>query len=401
MGTLPIVVAGAGIAGLSAALAFAARGFSVEVFERAPVLEEVGAGVQLSPNATRLLARLDVLGRLRGTAVRPHAIQMKKASSLRTIARLPLGEDAEDRWKAPYLVVHRAVLQAALVARVKEMPAINVTMDASVRGLQAHAQGVGVTVERPGGPATVDATLLVAADGVWSNLRGLLGETRASRFTGHIAWRTVLDTEAAADVAAEILPPDTVTAFLSPRFHLVAYPLHGGRMNLVAVTRGVAREQGWQRSGEPAALLEAMAEAAGPLTRLAARTQWTTWPIHETAGRGPWTKDGRVALIGDAAHAMTPFAAQGAAMAIEDAYVLAKTVGRHRDDLDRALKAYEALRRPRIASVARRAAFNGFVWHAAGPLAFGRDIVLRLRRPAGLAADFDWLYGWDPDADRA
>lgn len=396
-----VVVAGAGIAGLTAALAFAARGFSVQLYERAPALEEVGAGLQLSPNATRILRRLGVLDALVPAAVEPEAILLKRASSLATLARVPLGPAAERRWGAPYLVAHRADLQSALLARVARDPDIRLVLGAAVRDVACHARGVTVSLDHGGAVKEVGCRLLVAADGVWSELARRIRPPAACRFTGYTAWRAMLPAGGAADRAlAGIRPADAVAAFLHRDFHLVAYPVRAGAAtNLVAVTRGAQLSSQWANRMETAPLLAALAGAAEPLRRaVAAAGPWTAWPLFESDWRQPWTEPGGLALIGDAAHAMTPFAAQGAAMAIEDAALLAALVAESPDAVAPALARFEALRRPRLRRVVGRGAFNRFTWHAAGPIALGRDLVLRAMPAARLAADLDWLYGDDATA---
>ena len=328
-----IAIAGAGIAGLTAALCFARRGMTVDLFERAPELQEVGAGIQLSPNATRILAPLGVLDRLMPAAVVPEAISIRDGASLRELARMPLGADAETRWHAPYLVVHRADLQSALVAAVRHEPLIRLVTGATVRDAAFHSRGVTISYDRNGAIGETAAMLLVGADGVWSTVRAFGGPDRADRFSGFVAWRSTLHE---GSVAAEALAP--------------------------------------------------LADEAAP---------WTVWPIHTVDARRPWTAPGGLALIGDAAHAMTPFAAQGAAMAIEDAIVLANLVAASPDDLPAALAHYEALRRPRIKNVAARGRFNHFVWHAWGPVALGRDMVLKVLPGTVLTNQIGRHYGYD------
>lgn len=395
-----IVIAGGGIAGLTAALAFAARGFPVRLFERADRLQEVGAGLQLSPNATRLLARLDVLAHLRPVAVAPEAVVLRRASSLAEIARVPLGEAAEARWGAPYLVVHRADLHGALAARVAREPDIAVTTGATVRDAAFHPMGLTASIDVGGKIREVGGLLLVGADGVWSALRPRLGGVDESRFTGRIAWRTTLRADDPAMLAlGGAIGRSVVTTFLHPQAHLVAYPVRSGAaINLVAITHGTSPGEGWSAGLSSGPLLAALDGAAKPLLDLVRDAgKWTAWPLHTVDPHGAWIQAAGSALIGDAAHAMTPFAAQGAAAAIEDAYVLAATVSASPDDLAGALARYDRIRRPRILRAARRAAFNQFAWHAAGPVALVRDAVLRRRSGASLAADLDWLYGWDAD----
>lgn len=394
-----ILIAGAGVAGLTAALAFAGRGFSVCIFERAPELVEVGAGLQLSPNATRLLDRLGLGDALREVAVRPEAIVLRRAGSGREIARVPLGEGARQRWGADYLVIHRADLQAVLRDAVIAHPSIRLELGHAVEAVHDAPGGVAIDLQSGAGGGTAEGLLLVGADGVWSRLRSGMGGA-PSRPAGLTAWRTVIphDAPGAADLEANV-----VTAFLDAGFHLVAYPVRGGReLNLVAIAPDpagqVAPPDGqWATAADPARLREVLSDA-GPLLRSVARaaTRWTAWPLIEVAGDASWRK-GRLVLIGDAAHAMTPHAAQGAGMAIEDAWMLAARVADAGGDLASALARFEAERRPRVERARRRGRFNRFVWHASGPIALGRDLVLGLRPPASVAADFDWLYGWTPD----
>ncbi len=394
-----VLIAGAGIAGLAAAIAFAQRGHPVRVFEKAPELEEVGAGLQLSPNATRILDRLGVLELIRPASVRPEAIVLRDAYGLKEIARVPLGQFAEKRWGSPYLTVHRADLQSALALRARREARIRLTTGACVRNLAFQSSGVTLSIEKGGKNLEASGDLVVAADGVWSTLRGDAG--RRQSFTGLTAWRTTIRRGQPHPFSEGLIAGDVVTAFLHPRFHVVAYPIRGGAaVNIVAITRGARLAPSWSQKADRGELVQALSLAPG-MAKLAGNAgSWTKWPLHAVDPSGPWTSSRGLALIGDAAHAMTPFAAQGAAMAIEDAAVLAGLVDRHGDDIASALSTYEKERKPRVTRVARRGAFNRFTWHAAGPIAIGRDLVLAMRSPERLAADFDWLYGWDDETAR-
>lgn len=389
-----VVVAGAGIAGLTAALAFAAQGFNVSVYERADTLEEAGAGLQLSPNATRILDRLGVTARLDGKAVAPQAILLKDAASLRPLGRVPLGRKAEARWGAAYLVVHRADLQGALAEVVGETPSIRLMMGESVD--DAAFQGEAVAV-RLSSRAQIGCGLLVAADGVWSRLRRLASDGQ-SRFSGHVAHRAVVR---AGDVPEGILSSknDSVCALLAPGFHLVAYPVQGGsQVNLVAVTRGRDLGRRWTSEADMTALVSAMAGASPRLRMLVSvAAPWRTWPLHTVGSLRRWHHPGGMALIGDAAHALTPYAAQGAAMAIEDAALLAVLHARGRERAAM-LQRFETLRKPRLKRVAARGRFNRFAWHAGGLVARARNLALHFRSEERLLADLDWLYGYDVEA---
>lgn len=395
-----IVIAGAGIAGLTAAIAFSTRGFPVTLLEQAKQLEAAGAGLQLSPNATRILRRVGVLDRLLADAIRPEAVVLKDARSLRELARVPLGEAGESRWGAPYLVAHRADLQAALMATAANRPDVELVTGARVTGIAADPQSVTATVEIEGETTHVTGGLVVGADGVWSSVRAELARTAgfaASRFSGELAWRATIPAESAAgQVFVQIGATDCVTTFLHPGFHMVAYPVSkGSAFNLAAFTKGERIAEDWSGHADPAILAGAMRGTAATLSRLVAlASPWTAFPIH-TVAQSRWTMPEGIALIGDAAHAMTPFAAQGAAMGIEDAAMLADLVGDFPGDPRQSLTIWENLRRPRVERVLKRGALNRLAWHAWGPVAIARNLVLAARPAEKLAADLDWLYGWE------
>ena len=396
-----ILIAGAGIAGLCAALAFARRGAQVRIFDRAEKLEEVGAGLQLSPNATRLLARLGVLDELLESAVEPEAIVLRRADSLREIGRVPLGQAARTRWGAPYLVSHRADLQRALLNAVARHPDIELSTGIPVRDIDLEGDMPTLTVGAEAAELAIRGNLIVGADGVWSTIRALSGKTGESRFVGLLAWRRTIPVDAPVAQSLRAACGDrNVTAFLHPGFHMVAYPVKAGAaINLAAFTpTRTEMAPGWGGTGNRRVLEMAMSRTAPPLAALANDGgEWMAWPIHVADLDAPWSAPAGLALIGAAAPAMTPFAAQGAAMAIEDAETLAACVTGQRDDLTGALREWTVARRRRVLKVARRGALNHFAWHAWGPAAVARDMMLKARSPQSLMADMDWLYGWDAD----
>lgn len=389
-----VAIAGAGIAGLTAALSFARKGWTASVYERAELLEEIGAGIQLSPNATRILGRLGVLEHLREQAVRPDSVVLLQASTLAEVARVPLGVAAEHRWGAPYLTAHRADLQAALLAEVDHHDAISIHFGHAAKDFSVGP--AALVVERDKTQVDADADLVVAADGVWSAIRALGGTKGQSRFVGQLAWRRTIQ-RAEAEAIDPQLGLSVVSAFLHPDFHLIAYPVRGGdEVNLAAFTPFRKEiDASWKVTPDIAVLRQAMQGTAPALRKLVSEGDgWTAWPIHVADLDGAWIDPGGMAMIGDAAHAMTPFAAQGAAMAIEDAWTLAEAISRP-GPVSSSLTAWNIDRRKRVLRVARRGALNEFAWHAKGPVAAARNMVLRMRGPQRLAADLDWLYGYE------
>jgi salicylate hydroxylase len=392
-----IFVAGAGIGGLTASLALAAKGFRVVVLEKAERLEEAGAGLQLSPNASRILIDLGLQPRLAPRAVTPDAISIMSARSGGEIARLPLGEDASSRAGVPYWVVHRADLQAALQAEVNDHPDIELRLGCQFEDAVTHAKGLTV-VQRGGMTRRQELGLaLVGADGIWSTVRQHLFPDVQPQFSGLIAWRGTLD---ATQLPREYTS-SRIQLWMGPDAHLVAYPISGARqINVVAVVPGTWNRPGWSAPGDVADIKNAFASSRWPgnaRMMIGAVDEWRKWALFTVPDGGEWT-DGAIALLGDAAHAMLPFAAQGAGMAIEDAAVLAKCLGDSQSEsgptIAAALKRYARERRPRVSRVQRAARQAGRIYHLTGPAAFARDLAIRAMGPTRMLARQNWIYDW-------
>jgi salicylate hydroxylase len=385
-----IIVAGAGIGGLTAALALARQQFRVIVLERSEQLEEVGAGIQLSPNASRILIELGVDKHLEQSVVVPDDISVTGGG--REVVRIPIGGNAAFRYGAPYWVVHRADLQAALLARLREVPDIALMLGTQLEDFAVHAKGVTAVTRRGTARLNEQAKALIGADGVWSTVRSRAFGEAQPQFSGYVAWRGTVATSA---LPREFTAP-RVRLWLGRDAHLVAYPLRGGqRINVVAIGAGEWNRPGWSEVGDPreiARLFEASRWPPAARWLIGAVEEWRRWALFEVA-TSEWTK-GPVALLGDAAHAMLPFAAQGAAMAIEDAAVLAQCLAQEPADIDAALVHYAAKRRPRIARMRRAAQQNGRIYHLGGPMAFARNATMRLLGSSRLMARQDWIYDW-------
>ena len=392
-----IVVAGAGIGGLTAALALAAKGFRVVVLEKAERLEEAGAGLQLSPNASRVLIDLGLQPRLASRAVTPDAISIVSARSGGELVRLPLGEAATFRAGAPYWVVHRADLQSALEAQVNDNPDIELRLGCQFEDVVTHAKGLTVGQRNGITRHQERALALIGADGIWSTVRHQLFPQVQPQFAGLIAWRgTIEATQLPREYASR-----RVQLWMGSNAHLIAYPISGGRqINIVAIVPGTWNRPGWSAPGDALEIKNAFAPSDWPgpaRMTIGVVDGWRKWALFTVPDGGAWT-DGAMALLGDAAHAMLPFAAQGAAMAIEDAAVLAKCLGESQGEnaaaIAAALQRYAGLRRSRVMQMQRTARRNGRIYHLGGAAALARDLVIRAMGAQRMLARQDWIYEW-------
>ncbi len=332
---------------MTASLTLAGKGFRVVLLEKAERLEETGAGLQLSPNASRILIELGLAPRLAARAVTPDSISLMSARSGREVTRLPLGDAATARAGAPYWVVHRADLQAALQAEVSEHPDIELRLGCQFEDAVTHAKGLTI-VQRSGTTRQQDLALaLIGADGIWSTVRQHLFPELQPQFSGLIAWRGTLDSRQ--------LPREytsgRVQLWMGPNAHLVAYPISGARqINIVAVVPGTWNRPGWSAPGE-------------------------IGEIKNAFGSSRW------------------------AMAIEDAAVLAKCLGEAAGDnaamgVPAALKRYAKLRRPRVNRVQRAAERAGMIYHLTGPMALARDLAIKTMGANRVLAQQRWIYDW-------
>lgn len=389
-----VLVAGGGIGGLAAALALSRRGHRVDVLEQAAAFGDIGAGVQLGPNVTRRLQALGLDKALAGIAARPDALVVRSAASNAELARLALGSATQRRYGAPYLCVHRADLHAVLLKAVRARHS-GVTLSTNARVADTVTSDELVCASSADARAW-EGDALVGADGLWSTLRQqVVAHDSAPRATGHTAWRGLV---AQSRLPAALRNRARVDVWLGARLHALAYPVRGGNVLNVVVVAESAVPAGDARDWDQASSLAALQQAAGHTgaalqALLEAVPAWRAWTL---ADRAPLTSAdgmarGRIALLGDAAHPMLPYLAQGAGMAIEDAVALAEALGRGGpDDVPEAFARYAAARWQRNAQVQARARRNGAIFHASGPVRLGRDMAMRVLGARLL--DQPWLY---------
>ena len=387
----PIIVAGAGVGGLSAALALARAGRYAIVLERAPALAEFGAGLQLGPNATRRLANWGALDRLKDLAPAPQGVDIRSARNGSVLASLPVG-DAERRWGAPYLVAHRADLLTALADAAARNPRIEVRLGCSMEGWRAGIDGVTIHVE---GRPDLSGAALIGADGLRSRVREGLGLTTPDgpRYSGRTSWRALIPASA---VPAELLQARG-SLWLGPGAHLVLYPLRNASvLNAVAIVQDewtdLDAPDFWSSHGDAAFLasrFQGWTREARELIGVA--PEWRRWPLYTRAPVERWSV-GRVTVLGDAAHAMAPFLAQGAAQAIEDADALGLAFAASPKDEAAALDAYQRARVARANRIQAASFRQGRIYHLSGPAAFARDLAMKAMGAQGLAKAVDWIY---------
>lgn len=385
---LNIAIAGAGIGGLSAALALAREDIRSVVFERRTDAREAGAGIQLGPNATGILAKLGVLDAVRRVGAEPDALSIHDGRSGRVLARFPLGAWIRDRHGAPYLTLHRQDLHRVLLNAVEAEPRATIVFGRQVAGFNNLPAGIDVRFDDD---ASISADALIAADGLWSKLRVEIAGRYALQPAGRNAYRTVVPSSA----LPATLAANDVHVWLSPGAHVVHYPVCAGRETaIVVVIDGISPDDGWDRPvSRDTTDRFSVLEFPSPLRALfSAANDWRMWRLQILRPQFSWVK-GAAALLGDAAHPLTPFFAQGGALAIEDAAVVAKMLARGGAVHD-GLADYERARRSRVQKVYEASLANGRIFHLRGPAAAARNAILGLVPGALMMRRYDWLYGW-------
>ena len=392
--SINVLIAGGGIGGLAAALACARAGQHVQLFERTAAFAEIGAGIQLGPNVTRILHSWGLQEPLQAVAAYPDRLQARDAVSGKTLGTLRLGATALARYGAPYATVHRADLHGLLAQTVAAEGRVSTLLNTTIDSYEQR--GTGITAITVRGEHYV-GDVLVGADGLHSRVRNQMLDDGAPQPTAHRAYRALISQSS----LPAGLRSNSVTAWLGPNLHVVHYPVRGSEwLNVVAFISssgsGVASQpDDWDQSASTTTLQTAMRGACKPLNDLIhAVDVWRAWPVcHRTPMQSPREHaNGRLALLGDAAHPMLPYLAQGAGMAIEDAAELGRCLPKFTPaHAPRALQTYAQARWQRNAHLQLRSIRNGQIFHATGALAWGRNLSMRLLGER--AMDLPWLYG--------
>ncbi|WP_300378379.1 FAD-dependent monooxygenase [Henriciella sp.] len=393
--TRTAIISGGGIGGLTAALCLVKKGWAVQVLERAPVLEAVGAGLQLSPNAVRVLDALGLGEEIREVAFEPEALELRLGKSGQGIFRIPTGAAAHLRWGAPYLHIHRADLISVLSDALRTSARAETCLGTSVTGYVQTGNDPQLHLKAS---APLTANLVIGADGLHSTIRTQMHGPDRPRFTGNLAWRAVVPMD-----RLENPPPPTACVWAGRGRHAVTYRLRGGKLvNFVGVVeRQDWKGESWTEKGKCEEALEDFDNWAAPVTELISKADTHyRWALFDRPPLRRW-HDGAVTLLGDACHPMLPFMAQGAAMAIEDAWVLAEKVT-EADAVEAGIVRYEAIRKPRTSRLQAASLGNMSTFHRKtllgqvatyAPMWLAGHIL-----PGFVRSRQDWIYGYDVTA---
>lgn len=388
----PIVIAGGGIGGLASALALARKGLASVVLERRRDFGDDGAGIQIGPNGARILASLGVAPLLEPHAASPDAIRIRDAATARDLATFPLGRWIAARHGAPYWTAHRRDLHTALHTAAARESLVEIRTGVEVVDMRDGPE-TATSITTDGAAIAGDA--VIAADGAWSALRTRVFSGATPTYTGKCAVRTVLP----ATEVPDALRTNDVHLWLGANVHVVHYPVSAGAaVALVAIFDDGRAAGDWNAPCDRAWVEARTRNFAAPLKDLLNRPDdWRRWSLL-TLETPPEMASGRTALLGDAAHPILPFFAQGGAMALEDAVVLAEALATHPSDTPRGLSEYANARQPRVARVAAASKKNGRIYHMSGLMAAARNLALSTVPPARFMRSYDWLYGWSPSS---
>jgi len=386
--SMPVLVAGGGIGGLAAALALTRQGFHVKVLEQAPEIGEIGAGIQLGPNAFHAFDALGVGEKARSRAVYTDYMVMHDAIDEYQVGHIPTGEAFIKRFGNPYAVIHRVDVHTSLYEGAQETGKVEVVTSTRVERIEQDAHSVTVTDQHGN---THKGIALIGADGVKSVVRAQFVNDPA-RITGHVVYRAVVDKK---DFPVD-LQWNAASIWVGPNCHLVHYPLRGGEQYNVVVTFHSRQQEEWGVTDGSKEEVQSYFQGICPKARqlIDLPKSWRRWATADREPIGQWSF-GRVTLLGDAAHPTTQYMAQGACMAIEDAVTLGEALRVNNNDFVKAFDLYQRARVARTARIVLSGREMGRLYHAKGVERLVRNDLWRGRTPERFYDAVEWLYGWN------
>jgi len=389
-----VLIVGGGIGGLTAALAFARQGIPAQVIEQTAEFKEIGAGIQLGPNVFWMFEKLRLIEPISALAVFPENLVMLDSITGEEVTRISLGDAFRKKFYHPYALIHRADLHNVLLDDCRKSNLIR--LDAAQKIVEVDEVNGGVKAKTASGKDYRGAAL-IGADGLWSTIREIVVGDGKPKPAGHITYRAVLP----RDEIAEQYRWHNMTFWAGEKVHFVLYPLRTGELyNLVAVFHSNRYEEGWDSYGDPAELHERFAATCTPVRMLLNKIEsWRMWVLCDRPPIKEWSR-GRITLLGDAAHPMLQYLAQGAAMAIEDAVCLADQAVAADGDYAAAFRAYQQARYLRTGRVQIMARVYGEFYHAGGVAKELRNMMLGARTPDEAMAGMEWIYGEQKELTR-
>lgn len=382
-----VLIVGGGIGGLTAALALAGQGIPAQVIEQTAEFKEIGAGIQLGPNVFWMFEKLRLIEPISALAVFPENLVMLDSITGEEVTRIPLGAAFRKKFHHPYALIHRADLHNVLLEAAHKSNLIR--LDASQKVVEVDETNGGVIAKTARGK-DYRGSALIGADGLWSTIREIVVGDGKPKPAGHITYRAVLPTPE----IPEQYRWRNMTLWAGEKVHFVLYPLRTGELyNLVAVFHSNRYEEGWDSYGDPAELHERFAQTCAPVRMLLNKIEsWRMWVLCDRPPIKEWSR-GRITLLGDAAHPMLQYLAQGAGMAIEDAVCLADQAVAAEGDYAAAFRAYQQARYLRTGRVQIMARVYGEFYHAGGVAKELRNMMLGARTPEDAMAGMEWIYG--------
>ena len=385
---LPVIIVGGGIAGLTLSIGLAQKNIPCIILEQSEQFSEIGAGIQLGPNATRILYDLDLEAALTQYIYEPEILDIKNGANGKTLNTVPLKDSVKQLYQSPYFTIHRADLHKVLLDKAMSYECITLKNSFKTENFKSEVSNT-TAVSKTG--TEINGRLLVGADGIWSSVAQQIAPECSPKFQGKTAWRTLLPMEQCPD----FINQKAVTLYMGPQSHLVHYPIKKGKyLNIVAIINDTASNETWEQSASPDILFHKFGKwQTDTKNLLRSINTWTKWPLYQRPTLKKWHNENTV-LIGDAAHPILPFLALGAAMAIEDAKCLSDHLSSSIKDTSTIFENFQNERIKRVQKVQQASQKNGIIYHLTGLPAFARNQVITNRSGNSLLRDYNWLYSY-------